>query len=830
MNMTCNCKWQTTLAPYQKVVVDRINNACRDQFGLLLLHTMGSGKTIVALSIMQNYPELREISNLGTGKKGLIIAPAGIEDGFEYDPTWDCEMHNNDNVRPPKDLQQLFPYSKDAYSVRKTYDIMTIKYKNNQYDSFDETVEGKYKDSRGDAVRNSRPESLADKLANKIVIVDEAHNLIPFIRANNGSKADMIIEAFRGARRVILMTGTPIQRERSDITLLFNLIKKTDRFLPTANDVFDAKYYKFPPFYKNPIPSVLDIGKNILKSINDFYKGYGGTLVTAYAIKPATLALRNTLESSGWIVPSEEGYNVPIIEQNFFDTAVTLVLSNIYKNVENSSLNPITYMTEYLNRFDYRQLTPEFLDLASDLCSFFDYETAKPNPQGTDDELIEPRYFFPTKKITDIQVMLTKKQVQYIMAFQFKDENNRPIPLEQVWQELNVQQQEPTAKLDSYVNFGIIIGNISDDYDYKNKPILQSMKDPLSRHFTVKNATPNLYSCPKFDYAYTLLKTIHKQAYFKKFPVANKFSAVKNGLIKRNSEGIIERSATNIYLPVVWSNFESEGFAAFGAYLTARGHKYLVYLPTDTIEQRRELNEAAYKQYNRLDNDNPICILLHPSITEGISFTFSPALIALETIKGYGVQEQVYGRVLRRFNRPNEPAINNETRLPKYIYQLSSGYYTNYAINEYGELSEIATTSSRLKAVLQHIRQTLPMYATDYRIALNPNISSMKLNFADANPEFIQQMWNGKQEQIMNKIKNVLISNDDVSLSRKCLKISNHEKIASHSKCKVCYSGNCDCFETNNLRLCKDVQLGGGRRRRSKRRSKKHIKFSKKRK
>jgi hypothetical protein len=46
----------------------------------------------------------------------------------------------------------------------------------------------------------------------------------------------------------------------------------------------------------------------------------------------------------------------------------------------------------------------------------------------------------------------------------------------------------------------------------------------------------------------------------------------------------------------------------------------------------------------------PVCVILHPSIREGIGFDYSPKLIALEVPYGMGTREQIYARVLRSVN------------------------------------------------------------------------------------------------------------------------------------------------------------------------------------
>jgi hypothetical protein len=70
-----------------------------------------------------------------------------------------------------------------------------------------------------------------------------------------------------------------------------------------------------------------------------------------------------------------------------------------------------------------------------------------------------------------------------------------------------------------------------------------------------------------------------------------------------------------------------------------------------------------------------LCVLIHPTLTEGLDFKLNPAILVLEQPYGYGVQEQIYARVLRTF-RPDDPVIrpllNNDGRLEKTIIQFSN--------------------------------------------------------------------------------------------------------------------------------------------------------------
>lgn len=810
--MSCGCKWQTKLAPYQSAVVERATSACRNQFGLLLLHQMGSGKTMVALSILHNLPKDKVFTMLDR-EPGLIIAPAGIEDGFEYDSSWTCADHMDDNVRPSKDIQQLFPDRQKASDLRRRYEIMTIKYKEmSDYDSFEEALEGRYSVKRSAPgtdyrMRASAPESLADKMRNRYVIVDEAHNLIRYMRAKT-SNLNTIVQAFRGARRVVLMTGTPMQRERSDITLLFNLVYKPAPgqpiLLPYTNALFDSVFYKLPPLSGNVVLYAKDLA-------NQFARFATGKL-TSYAVGSTGAALssltRTALMNAGWPVPDG-----PI--GSAVDFAIGATLGTVASELINQSYSPLTILSKYLKTYDPKEITPQFLELASSLCSFFDYEVAKPDPTakpGTDGSK-KPSVFFPRRQIFPIQVLLTKKQQQSILTLQFKDDEQKPLRLQEVWDKLNAGLDDPTQLMGSYVDAGLKLGNSADDdLGPMYTPRLYKNLGPLQRSFYVEGADAELFRCPKFDAAYAILKQIRRggrNGIFCATGVTEKGQFVTRIVRDPVTDEVI-RDKTRVLLPVVWSNFVDEGFKSFGAYLSARKEKYLVFLPEDTVEQRLALMREALKTYSvdRGVGSDYLCILLHPDITEGISFTYNPALIALETIKGYGVQEQVYGRVLRRYNAPfNTPAQSDKTREIKYIFQMSSGYYETGSVDDDFEFHlHVDNLRDWLALHYDYIKNNLSLYA-NYK-ALVPGYVSGQLNFVDANPEGIQLMWNSRQAAIMRKVFVKLQDNDDATVVQKCLT----DQRLSQMPCKVCIEGSCDCF-AEDVPLCNQTALAGGRRR-----------------
>ena len=52
-----------------------------------------------------------------------------------------------------------------------------------------------------------------------------------------------------------------------------------------------------------------------------------------------------------------------------------------------------------------------------------------------------------------------------------------------------------------------------------------------------------------------------------------------------------------------------------------------------------------------------MCILLHPDIKEGLSFTMQPEMICLETPLGIGNRDQIYARIIRALRLTNQGDI-----------------------------------------------------------------------------------------------------------------------------------------------------------------------------
>jgi hypothetical protein len=195
-----------------------------------------------------------------------------------------------------------------------------------------------------------------------------------------------------------------------------------------------------------------------------------------------------------------------------------------------------------------------------------------------------------------------------------------------------------------------------------------------------------------------------------KFPPINPLQCIKFDEVY---EEILDYRSKHHFLPLVYSNFDEFGFKLFGAYLTRLGVTYIAVDAEDEIEQRLSTLAYAnepYKLLGRQTNTNliqkykdylenslrdakkaknemsiriitaqlqnflsrkekertPLCILLHPTIKEGYSFTFAPVMMILETPHGYGNREQIYARILRTMDN-TQLALCREDNMEKEV-------------------------------------------------------------------------------------------------------------------------------------------------------------------
>jgi hypothetical protein len=251
------------LLTHQLVVRDYLN-LYTPYRGLLLYHGLGSGKTCTSIAIAEG---------MKSGKKIVLMTPASLKMNFfnELKKCGDVLYKKNQfwefitlEGEPQRAVLLAQVLGLDADFVRKQGGawLMNVKKKANFADlsdrdqksvdqQLDHMIRNKYIDINYNGLQKHHIEEMThggkvNPFDNKVVIIDEAHNLVSRI-ANTGSKRGSI--AYRLYHdlmdatnvKIIFLTGTPIINTPSEIAILFNMLRgyiKTWTFTlePTTSD------------------------------------------------------------------------------------------------------------------------------------------------------------------------------------------------------------------------------------------------------------------------------------------------------------------------------------------------------------------------------------------------------------------------------------------------------------------------------------------------------------------------------------------------------------------------------------------------------------------
>ena len=243
-------------------------------------------------------------------------------------------------------------------------------------------------------------------------------------------------------------------------------------------------------------------------------------------------------------------------------------------------------------------------------------------------------------------------------------------------------------KLLFFVNNMKFISNFSEDVINYYSYLDQSIKDPSKKYnkyvykkrdendTTIPENKPDIFKCKKFEDALSLIKQIN----------TGKMPIIKDGEIniinhphgKDDTDTVKQDDEllTGYYLPVVYSYTEDFGLGLFANFLESQGHKYILINKLqenigegnsngkDLLEQNKT---AGFLKTYSGTADEPICVLIDPTMTEGLNAKFNPAILILEACNTFGDSEQVEGRVLRKYG------LSYKSQKKKVIYQ----YLTN---------------------------------------------------------------------------------------------------------------------------------------------------------
>jgi hypothetical protein len=257
------------LFTHQKIVRDYIN-LYTPYRGLLLYHGLGSGKTCTSIGIAEGIIKTAAVAmgeSIGTNRKIFVLMPASLRTNYFEElkkcgnPIYRKNQHWEfiDTVKQPEHIDTLskvlhLPVSvietqKGAWMVdvtkKSNYDTLDAKQQKSLEYQLNEMIVSKFifynynnpnlKKDMNTTMTNNHTKNPFD---NKVVIIDEAHNLISRIvnkmgPSYNGYKKEDLPVAINMYRylmnaencRIILLTGTPIINYPNEIGVMYNILR-----------------------------------------------------------------------------------------------------------------------------------------------------------------------------------------------------------------------------------------------------------------------------------------------------------------------------------------------------------------------------------------------------------------------------------------------------------------------------------------------------------------------------------------------------------------------------------------------------------------------------
>lgn len=375
------------IEPIHKLLVNKLTTK-----GLLLWYSMGTGKTLVALSYLLNYPN----------QKVNIICPEDIIFVWEEEIKKIPQIKNNIT---------FFSYEKSHVFLSKN----TYK--------------------------------------NEIIIIDEAQHLVPILKLKS-ENISASMNLLNTCCKILLLTGTPIYNEFTDIVYLVNLASgKT--LIPYNDTKFKDVYFKV-----NKLKSAI-VGHAIPNFLAFQKYGYQLGMLTTISLPSLFLLLTKNFSGLGKFanLPHMKLWNslgqIGQIKLQVVMTVFPMILEFIYKS--------LSYKTE-----DYKDLNTELL--VKDVSPFISYYKNKYNVKSIDNP-------FPnTQSVTKI-VNYSETQLEKWLELTQGVMNIKTI------EDLNIASKKEaeffSKKIDIeiYLTNGVIIGNLSDDKGYFSPKFCEILKE-----------------------------------------------------------------------------------------------------------------------------------------------------------------------------------------------------------------------------------------------------------------------------------------------------------------------------------------------------------------
>jgi hypothetical protein len=207
-----------------QLIVARFISSNTPYKGLLLMHEPGTGKTCSSIGAIE------QIRNENSNYKGALVLMKGTNliNNYINELVFICTCKEQDKEK--KCIEG--PYIPEDYydsEITEEQKKRRVNAKIKEYYEFDTFGVFSAK------INKMRPESVVKMYSNKIIVIDEVHNLRLKDDENYYSIIHRFLHTVKNCK-IILLTGTPMVDQPEEIANIMNLILPTDRQLPVEDD------------------------------------------------------------------------------------------------------------------------------------------------------------------------------------------------------------------------------------------------------------------------------------------------------------------------------------------------------------------------------------------------------------------------------------------------------------------------------------------------------------------------------------------------------------------------------------------------------------------
>jgi hypothetical protein len=720
------------LESYQQKAIEKYteNIIKKNKKGIILSHQMGTGKTILTISLIEQEIFFYKRDNK---LRVIIVIPDGLFSTWIDELNKKCNINNDTYIinTDNKDIRvnSKTLNAKDVCVTESSDKLCSIKIKSHIF--IDRTESDilydlelyTYEQFSNKIINNSK------EFDSCIIILDEAHRfelerqrLGKYIGTDNVKVKDVfndrfielhnalenfnnIFNAIKRAYRVILITGTPLYNSIYDIITLINLIKdEEERDVSYNRQEFNRLYCEITPMDKFWI------------TIDDLYiKNYVAKLILKFIGNPVSLLKKQKtvkmkepydmyingllyrillpILQTGIMVITQKSWIVTVVFFTLIYCIDEIWLKNRHQYIEeNKTYSEEIFKIDVKNAYTIKMINRYFL--------FF-------NGQNT--EMID-------RNESEIAVTYTKSQNFFYTLFTYGIPVSDIMDLifENIDKKLISSNDEDDIFIDEKSNYlrqtstkmkyGLLIGNLilSDkinkllekihekaiinsnmSIDSVQKKIkeenidkeiilyFQEIKEFTNFEFEFVNYKNLGYESQKLQ-TKPLLKTVNNIEW------PNKFIELK----KKLDEALSKNEKTMIY-----SNYVEKGTYLLEIFFDSMFEKkYLdkiVYLVNPATKEGRDINSKLLKKFN--NNDAQI-IVFHPDIMEGISLNECLHVHILEYIHQPAKYEQVIARARRNKSHQMTLSQNPNAKLNIYKYIIRD--------NKFATKTEITKSTS----------------------------------------------------------------------------------------------------------------------------------------